>query len=168
MTMSPSRLLHTLVKAELVIAVDNLVREGFFGNEEYTINETEDGDSALYIACERGDTEMVDLLLHAGACPQPDPVTPLCWIDVETPLFRAILEGHTSVVDLLLKARIDVNVPTNLYSWHTYPLQLAEIHGHPDIAKLLLEYGADRNLFDKGKGSVSVDENHTVVGAERC
>jgi ankyrin repeat protein len=166
-TMSPSRLLLTLVKAELVVAVNNLIQEGVFRDGRYNINETEGGDSALYIACERGNTEIVGSLLHAGVWPQPDLVAPPCWIDVETPLFRAILEGNTSVVDLLLKAGVDVNVPTNLYSWYTYPLQLAEIHEYPDIAKLLLEYGADRSLFEKGKVLVA-DEIQTVPGAERC
>lgn len=167
MTMSPSGLLRTLVKAELINAVNNLIGEGFFRDGKNDINETEDGDSALYIACEHGHTEMVDLLLHAGACPQPDPITPLCWIDVETPLFRAILEGHTSVVDSLIRAGVDVNMPTYLESWYTYPLQLAEIHGYLDIAKLLLEYGADRMLFDKNEVSVSIAEDHTVAGTGR-
>jgi ankyrin repeat protein len=167
MTVLPSKLLHTLVKAELVVGVDNLIQQGFFRDKRHNINETEDGDSALYVACERGYTEIVELLLHAGAWPQPDPVTPQCWLDVETPLFGAILEGHTSVVDLLLEAGVDVNVPTNLYSWYTYPLQLAEIHEHSEIAKLLLEHGAKRSLFDKGKASAFINEDQTVAGAER-
>lgn len=71
-------------------------------------------------------------------------------------------------MDLLLKVGVDLNVPADLYSWYTYPLQLAKIHEYPDIARLSLEHGADRSLFDKGKASVFTDEDQTVASAERC
>lgn len=143
------RLLRALVKAGLLVAVRNLIQEEYLEKAEHDINETEDDESALYIACESGHVKIVQELLAVGACPQPQAITPLCWIDCETPFFRAILKGHTSVVDLLLGAGVDVNVPTDLYSWYTYPLQLAEIHEHHDIIKLLLEHGADRSRFER-------------------
>jgi len=94
--LSTGELLHTLAKAKLLHAVRSLVHAEYTGRTKRDINETDngklDGDSALCIACEGGDTDR--LLLHVGAWPQPDSITPLCWVDIETPLFRAILEGH--------------------------------------------------------------------------
>ncbi|KAK6000657.1 hypothetical protein QM012_003382 [Aureobasidium pullulans] len=167
MAMSPGRLLRAFARAGLLVAVKNLIREKYFAKAEHDINEAEDGESALYIACDNGQAEIVEELLAAGACPQPDTITPLCWIDCETPLFRAILEGHISVVDLLLKAGVDVNVPTDLYGWYTYPLQLAQIHEHYDIAELLVEHGADRNLFEGIRVTVTVTETHIIADPER-
>jgi len=98
--LSTGELLHTLVKAKLLHAVRNLVHAEYTGQTKRDINETDigklDGDSALCIPCEGGDTDR--LLLHVGAWPEPDSITPLCWVDIETLLFRAILEGHTWVV----------------------------------------------------------------------
>ncbi|KAG9947567.1 hypothetical protein KCU85_g5598, partial [Aureobasidium melanogenum] len=163
LTMSPSKLLCLLVRAGLVDAIHNLIQEGFFKDGRHDINEPENGDSAMYIACESGHSKIVKLLLQAGAWPQPDIVAPTCWIDCETPLFRATFNGHTTVVNLLLQAGVCVNVPTNLYSWHTYPLQLAEIHGRHEIAELLLAHGADRSLFEGP--SATNDRHRTGAGA---
>lgn len=159
MEMSLGRLLRALVRAGLLVAVKNLIQEEYLENLEHDIDEIENEESALYIACESGHVDIVQELLAAGACPQPEAITPLCWIDCETPLFRAILNGHTSVVGLLLNAGVDVNVPTDLYSWYTYPLQLAEIHEHHDIVKLLIEYGADRSLFAKTHNSIFLEDD---------
>lgn len=71
------------------------------------------------------------------------------------------------MVDLLLKAGVHVNVPTNLYSWYTYPIQLAEIHEHHDIVELLLEYGADRTLFESTRVTLTITETHIIADAER-
>ena len=107
MTIPSGQLLRALAKAGLLVAVRNLLREGFLGEAEHGIDETENDDSALYIACDSGHVEIVEELLAAGACPQPEVITPLCWIDCETPLFRAVLNGHRSVVNLLLNAGVE-------------------------------------------------------------
>lgn len=77
-TMSPGGLLRALAKAGLLAAIRILIQEKYLGKEEHDINETEDGESALYIACESEHCEIVQELLAAGACPQPDIITPLC------------------------------------------------------------------------------------------
>jgi len=61
-----------------------------------------------------------------------------------TPLLFAIREGHTATVVALLKAGSDVNQVSG--GDHTSPLLMATINGQFDIAKMLLEKGADPKL----------------------
>jgi ankyrin repeat protein len=61
-----------------------------------------------------------------------------------TPLLFAIREGQTESVVALLKAGAEVNQVSG--GDHTSPLLMATINGYFDIAKMLLEKGADPKL----------------------
>ena len=61
-----------------------------------------------------------------------------------TALHLAVREGQTDVVNALLEAKADINHQTPADK--TTPLLLATINGHYDLAKLLLERGADPNI----------------------
>jgi uncharacterized protein len=60
------------------------------------------------------------------------------------PLHYAVRDGHAAVVTALLEAGVDVNTPTG--GDRTSPLLVATVNGRFDIAKMLLERGADPNL----------------------
>ncbi|MGQ0643673.1 MAG: ankyrin repeat domain-containing protein [Gemmatimonadaceae bacterium] len=61
-----------------------------------------------------------------------------------TPLLFAVRQGHTASVLSLIKAGADVNQVSA--GDHTSPLLMAAINGHFDLAKKLLEHGADPKL----------------------
>ncbi len=61
-----------------------------------------------------------------------------------TALHLAVREGQTEAVRALLDAKADINQVTPADK--TSPLLLATINGHYDLAKLLLERGADPNV----------------------
>lgn len=61
-----------------------------------------------------------------------------------TPLLFAVREGNTRTVLALLEAGADINQVSA--GDHTSPLLMATINGHFDLAKMLLERGADPKL----------------------
>jgi uncharacterized protein len=61
-----------------------------------------------------------------------------------TSLLLAAREGHIEAVRALLAGRADINQPSG--SDKTSPLVIAITNGHYDLAKLLLDRGADPNL----------------------
>jgi ankyrin repeat protein len=60
------------------------------------------------------------------------------------PIHYAAREGHAGVVDALLAAGVDVNTPTG--GDGSTPLLVAAINGRFDLARRLIERGADPNL----------------------
>lgn len=60
------------------------------------------------------------------------------------PIHYAAREGHAGVVDALLAAGVDVNTPTG--GDGSTPLLVATVNGRFDLARMLLERGADPNL----------------------
>ena len=99
-----------------------------------------DNESALYIACKRGQCSNVKLLLKHGVDVN------LCAENGQSPLFVACEIGNDSIVELLLEKDADVN----LYSVEgANPLQVACFEGHSNIVKRLLENGVSVNLSDE-------------------
>jgi uncharacterized protein len=135
------------------------------------VNASDDhGVSPLALACLNASSSMVKLLLDAGANPNTSTVvgeTPLMVaahtgnVDVvrmlldrgadlsateasagQTALMRAVAENHPAVVQLLLAHRADPRARSrNQFT----PLLFAAQQGNVDIAKLLLDAGADVN-----------------------
>ena len=123
--------------------------------------------AALFAACQKGQTEVVDLLIHTvgnisiqGALQQAsaggfgDIVSILLkkgadtnakYISGYTALHLAAMGGHYGVVHILLSAGADINA-TDGYSWTA--LQRATTHGHQSVARLLVQNGADVDAVD--------------------
>ncbi|KAJ5094789.1 hypothetical protein N7456_010650 [Penicillium angulare] len=92
------------------------------------------GKTALLVACERGDDNLVKLLLECGA----NPATP----DDEnrSPIWCAAQNGHSKVVRLLIDYGSNITA-RNSRGWT--PLNIASDRGHFDTVTILLESGAD-------------------------
>lgn len=110
----------------------------------------------LVIACKLGHSDIVNILLNAGANVNQNDAT-------HTPLTAACENGHYVVVGELIKARADVNKKY----MHKTPLTSACYMGHLNVVKGLLKAEADINLTDENstplaaalkKGHLSVVE----------
>ncbi len=92
------------------------------------------GDSALMLASLRGYTEVVELLLKAGAQFNHDG-----W----NPLLYAAFEGRVSIVEMLLAKGAN---PDALAPNRSTPLMFAARNGHEDVVVRLLKAGANVDL----------------------
>ena len=116
------------------------------------------GDSALSFACERGHTDVADLLLKWGA-------------DLEheseggrTPLMKAVRAGHYCTAKFLIGKGANVNKAT-ANNDHT-PLSLACAGGHLAIVELLLQNKADPYHKLKDNSTMLIEAakgGHTTV-----
>lgn len=93
------------------------------------------GVTALSLAAENASGRMVDVLLQAGANPN------IARTSGMTPLLEAINVGNAQIVQSLLAHRANVNATTA--KTNITPLMWATGDSHPDIAKMLLDAGAD-------------------------
>ncbi|MDX8433422.1 ankyrin repeat domain-containing protein [Mesorhizobium abyssinicae] len=152
--------LNDLVKKGDVAAVASALDKGA------AINEI-DGVTALYIACEKGNVELAQLLIKRGA----DVSLPVSW--QRTPLYAANKGGYADIVKLLLdngadpnqvaKAQtplhvaaengclqcvihlVDAGAAVNaLTSNGSPPIHLAKLSGHDDVVAYLRSHGASR------------------------
>lgn len=99
------------------------------------------GDTALCLAAYSGKTEIVDVLIAAGA--DVNPATDY------SPLMRAAAQGHVQVCRRLVKAGAKLDLQRDEGRGRS-ALMLAAMLGHSKVAKFLLESGADPNLIEKG------------------
>lgn len=109
------------------------------------------GVSVLWIPCQRGLVDIVELLLKYQADTEIAPHGPeaeersICgW----TPLYAAIKSRQYKVVKLLLKYKANPNAITSLGST---PFLLASEIGDLDIIKCFVEHGADLDYAPSGK-----------------
>lgn len=99
------------------------------------------GFTPLFVAIEKGNPELVALLLKNGA--DVNAIHKDGWF---TPLFSAVEQGNPEIVALLLKHGADVHaVDQNEFT----PLFNAVHKGNSEIVALLIKHGADVNAGDK-------------------
>lgn len=150
------------------LKLGNTYRVKEYINAGIDVNRSGITDSPLYIAASFGYTQIVELLIKAGA-----DVNSFRIITWTTPLIAASKNGHLNIVELLVKAGADINAinfsgqsallyaidrehkkiaeylieaganvnATNIHG--ETPLFLAAINGYTDIFELLIEKGAD-------------------------
>ena len=94
------------------------------------------GKTALHLAVEAGNTNMVAFLLDAGADANARG-------DSVTPLHSAALNGNVEIAELLLGRGAAVDATG--FRHNDTPLQVAALHGNADVVRLLLANGADLN-----------------------
>jgi ankyrin repeat protein len=102
---------------------------------------SQDGDTALHLACTNGYAHVVELLLHNGADINATDNSN------KTSLHLASAQGHVDVVKLLLKQQADVNNYTTVNG--RTPLLEACARGNTEIVQLLLQGGTDINCTDE-------------------
>ncbi|XP_047352239.1 BRCA1-associated RING domain protein 1-like [Vespa velutina] len=98
------------------------------------------GETPLHTACIKGQKGTVESLLKAGA--NPNTKDNANW----SPLQESINLGHYEICELLLKAGAFSNVPG---IENRTPLHEAVINNRVKEAKLLLEYHANRDVYDQ-------------------
>ena len=123
--------------------------------------------NALCAAAVYGYGEIVEILLKAGIKPDSDTIVSVAGTEnvkiieiliqagapINAPsskglffaLHNAVLAGHLKVVDVLLKAGANPNV---IDEGGSTPLMMSAYGCDPDIARLLLSYGADALLIN--------------------
>jgi ankyrin repeat protein len=121
----------------------------------------------LALACTNADPSMIEIVLAAGADPNAT------GFGGETPLMIAARTGSAVAVRVLLTFKADVN--TKEHSRGQSALMWAVAQGHTDVARLLVEGGADVNarstagftpmMFAARAGSIDVAQMLIGAGA---
>jgi ankyrin repeat protein len=104
-----------------------------------------DGMSALHWAAERGDAELADMLIYAGAN-----IGAVTRIGQYTPLHLSAKSGSPAVAKALLKAGADVNAKTT--NSGVTPLHLAASAGSADVVNILADAKGDLNAKELEAG----------------
>ena len=99
-----------------------------------------DGMTALHWAAMKGDLELAQMLIFAGAN-----VRATTRLGTYTPLYLASQQGHGNVIQALVKAGADVKSGTPN---GTTPLMVAAASGEIDAVRALIDAGADVNAKD--------------------
>jgi uncharacterized protein len=96
------------------------------------------GSTPLYVAAVQGETEIVRILLDAGA----DPNKESAGESEGTPLCAAASWGHAEVVRLMLQYGADPNLMERTGEVAMTALGWARRNHHDEVVRLLLENGA--------------------------
>ncbi len=139
-------------------------------NDSGIIISTYVSSPSLFIAAIKGHLEMCRLLISYGASVdptrngKPDPYS------LKKPLLEAAKSGNTDIASLLLKNGAKVNRIMIVDYRSTYvsspSLSTAARHGHLEMCKLLISYGANINPTKSGKPDLYSYEKTLWVAAE--
>ena len=103
-----------------------------------TVNIFSDGGSPIFIASEKGNVNLVKVLIQAGGDVDQAKTTTGC-----TPVYIASQEGNVDLVKVLVEAACDVNQATT--SNGESPLFIAAQYGNVDLVKVLIKAGSNVN-----------------------
>lgn len=152
------RMNRTIAHAAAAAGLPDVLRK--LGSLGANLNHDDnDGNTPLWEAARRGNTECVKILLEAGADPdgfeeRPDDPD---WMHTETPLAVA---ASAEIAQMLLDAGADMSISMyadsvtggrlrrHFRDEHISPLAHACLDGREEVAKFLLDRGADANAFD--------------------
>ncbi|MFI0779293.1 ankyrin repeat domain-containing protein [Streptomyces sp. NPDC021212] len=138
---SAEHALLAAVNASDIHTVRGLLREGTDVDRRFpVVNGFNDAHTALLVAARDGHTEMVRVLIAAGADVNATEPT-----FGAVPLHKAVYNGHADITRLLVKADgidLDFQGATNGYT----PLHDALWHGYEDCADVLIKAGARLDL----------------------
>ncbi|VDH99803.1 Hypothetical predicted protein, partial [Mytilus galloprovincialis] len=118
----------------------------------------DDGVSPLFMACQEGHTEVVQMLITNNADINK------CRDTGASPLFIACQNGHTEVVQMLITNNADINKCRD--NDGASPLFIACQNGHTEVVKMLITNNADINKCrDTGASPLfmACQEGHTEV-----
>lgn len=104
-------------------------------------------ESILYMPAQEGYLEVVRLLLAAGANPNVKAINDL------TPLYIAAQNNKFNIVKLLLEHGANTEIP---FSVGYTPLHVAASRGHLESIALLLKFGADIKAHANGIDAISL------------
>jgi len=104
-----------------------------------------DGMSALHWAAERGDAELADMLIYAGAN-----IAAVTRIGQYTPLHLAAKSGNAPLTKALLKAGAAVNARST--NSGASPLHMAASAGSAEVINILLDAKAEINAVESEAG----------------
>ena len=107
-----------------------------------------DGMTALHWAAMKGDGEMAQMLIVAGAN-----VRATTRIGSYTPLYLAAQQGSAAVIEAVVKAGGD---PKAVTVNGTTPLMVAATSGRVDAVTVLVDHGADLNAKDTYRGQTAL------------
>ncbi|XP_043279723.1 ankyrin repeat domain-containing protein 27-like [Venturia canescens] len=117
----------------------------------------ESNETALHVACDHGHTEMVEILLDAGASIN------LKTINGRTPLHLASSRGWIKIVKLLLNCgNCDINAIDVLGDTS---LHLVARSGNVRIVQLLIRYGASTNIRNS-RGITPLEEVEKISSSD--
>lgn len=113
------------------------------------------GRSALHVASERGNREIVECLIDYGADPD-GPVIPAGMVRVRTPLMSAATRGHVEVVKILVgKGCASLHAQDEAKG--STALHLACAGGHLEVVEILCNAGANSCQVDtEGKDPIQI------------
>ncbi len=107
-----------------------------------------DGMTALHWAAMKGDADMAQMLIVAGAN-----IRAITRLNAYTPLYLAAQQGSAPVIEVLVKAGADVKGTT---ANGTTPLMVAAASGEVAAVKALIDHGADVEAKDKYRGQTAL------------
>ncbi|MBS0654073.1 MAG: ankyrin repeat domain-containing protein, partial [Verrucomicrobia bacterium] len=116
--------------------------------------------NALHLACSKGHSELVRLLIEAKAN-----INDLDK-DRDTPLHEACLTGYLQVAELLINAGADINAKGQ---FGNTPLHDASSEGHSETVKLLIQAKANVNYLNEKGNSVlhlACREGHSDIARQ--